>query len=227
MPGPRTTLDADGYFVSEKLDADDVQAARATAISYAAYRLLLHRYSFASGLQETFDELVRPGVAATASTTSTRPATHRRRSATASRRLRSARARGRRGRGAPLRRSVLHPVEPAARRLRAGRADARSEPLATAGARATRRPERHAAARPRAVVHRPALGPRRRLRAPAALRGRHPDRSRSPPRLDGFAGPGFSGMRSPSSATAPASIRRTAGRSTSGPARGAGTRSAE
>jgi hypothetical protein len=49
--------DAEGYFVQDKRRAADVQAARATAISYAAYRLLLHRYSYASGLQETFDEL--------------------------------------------------------------------------------------------------------------------------------------------------------------------------
>ena len=48
---------AEGYFVKEKLHADDVQAAREAAISYAAYRLLLHRYSVASGLQETFGEL--------------------------------------------------------------------------------------------------------------------------------------------------------------------------
>ena len=48
---------ADGYFVHEKLQADDVQAARETAISYAAYRILLWRYSRAAGLQETFDEL--------------------------------------------------------------------------------------------------------------------------------------------------------------------------
>jgi hypothetical protein len=48
---------AEGHFVKEKLHADDVQAAREAAISYAAYRLLLHRYSVASGLQETFDEL--------------------------------------------------------------------------------------------------------------------------------------------------------------------------
>ena len=48
---------ADGYFVHEKLQADDVQAAREAAISYAAYRLLLWRYSRAAGLQETFDEL--------------------------------------------------------------------------------------------------------------------------------------------------------------------------
>jgi len=49
--------DATGYFVTEKREADDVQAARETAISYAAYRILLHRYSWASGVQETFDEL--------------------------------------------------------------------------------------------------------------------------------------------------------------------------
>jgi hypothetical protein len=48
--------EAEGYFVKEKLDADDVQAAREAAISYAAYRVLLYRYSFAAGLQETFDE---------------------------------------------------------------------------------------------------------------------------------------------------------------------------
>ena len=47
---------ADGWLVREKVDADNV--ARETALSYAAYRLLLHRYSYASGLQETFDELV-------------------------------------------------------------------------------------------------------------------------------------------------------------------------
>jgi hypothetical protein len=49
---------AKGWLVREKLEADDVPAARETALSYAAYRLLLHRYSYASGLQETFDELV-------------------------------------------------------------------------------------------------------------------------------------------------------------------------
>ncbi|HEX2496692.1 MAG TPA: hypothetical protein VHK46_07635, partial [Gaiellaceae bacterium] len=49
---------ADGWLVREKLNADDVRDARETALSYAAYRLLLHRYSYASGLQETFDELV-------------------------------------------------------------------------------------------------------------------------------------------------------------------------
>jgi len=50
--------DADGYLVDEKLEADDPDAAREAAISYAAYRILLHRYSLAAGLQATFDELV-------------------------------------------------------------------------------------------------------------------------------------------------------------------------
>ena len=49
--------DAEGYFVDEKLQSEDVRGAREAAISYAAYRVLLHRYSLASGLQETFDEL--------------------------------------------------------------------------------------------------------------------------------------------------------------------------
>ena len=50
--------DADGYFVDEKHEAEDVQAAREAAISYAAYRVLLHRYSIAAGLEATFSELV-------------------------------------------------------------------------------------------------------------------------------------------------------------------------
>jgi hypothetical protein len=49
---------ATGYFIKEKRTADDVVAAREAAISYAAYRILLHRYSFATGLEETFDQLV-------------------------------------------------------------------------------------------------------------------------------------------------------------------------
>src|SRR3990172_1099903 len=48
---------ADGYLVDEKHGADDVQAAREAAISYAAYRVLLHRYSIAAGLEATFSEL--------------------------------------------------------------------------------------------------------------------------------------------------------------------------
>jgi Domain of unknown function (DUF6851)/VCPO second helical-bundle domain len=49
--------DADGYFVDEKLDADDARAAREAAMSYAAYRVLLHRYSIAAGLEATFSDL--------------------------------------------------------------------------------------------------------------------------------------------------------------------------
>lgn len=48
---------AQGYFVDEDHGAEDVAAAREAAISFAAYRLLLWRYSHAAGLQETFDEL--------------------------------------------------------------------------------------------------------------------------------------------------------------------------
>jgi hypothetical protein len=48
---------AQGYFVTEKHRSGDVQQAREAAISYAAYRVLLHRYSMAAGLQATFDEL--------------------------------------------------------------------------------------------------------------------------------------------------------------------------
>jgi membrane-associated phospholipid phosphatase len=49
--------DADGYFVREKHRAGNVEAAREAAISYAAYRILLHRYSLAAGLEQTFAEL--------------------------------------------------------------------------------------------------------------------------------------------------------------------------
>ena len=48
---------ADGYFVTEKHEVDDVRAAREAAISYAAYRLLLHRYSLATGVEKTFADL--------------------------------------------------------------------------------------------------------------------------------------------------------------------------
>ncbi len=86
--------DADGYFVDEKHDADDVQAAREAAISYAAYRVLLHRYSIAAGLEETFSELASTMESLCyASTTSAPRATRRRRSATASPRRSSSAAR--------------------------------------------------------------------------------------------------------------------------------------
>jgi hypothetical protein len=48
---------ADGYFVTEKHTAPDALAARETAISYAAYRVLLWRYAQGAGLQATFDQL--------------------------------------------------------------------------------------------------------------------------------------------------------------------------
>src|SRR3954466_3160142 len=48
---------ADGYFVKEKDTAPDVEAAREIAISYAAYRVLLWRYSYGANMQVTFDEL--------------------------------------------------------------------------------------------------------------------------------------------------------------------------
>ena len=50
---------ADGYFVTEKDTAADVDAARDTAISYAAYRVLLWRYAYGANVRVTFDELAR------------------------------------------------------------------------------------------------------------------------------------------------------------------------
>src|SRR5438874_1945111 len=49
----------DGYFVTEKDTAPDVEAAREAAISYAAYRVLLWRYSYGANIRVTFDELAR------------------------------------------------------------------------------------------------------------------------------------------------------------------------
>jgi hypothetical protein len=49
--------DADGYFVSEKHTADDVQAAREAAISFAAYRILLWRYATVSDLPTATGDL--------------------------------------------------------------------------------------------------------------------------------------------------------------------------
>lgn len=48
---------ADGYFVTEKLRADDPKAARETAMSYAAYRILLWRYGTVSDLQVAPEQL--------------------------------------------------------------------------------------------------------------------------------------------------------------------------
>ncbi|MCB2223952.1 MAG: vanadium-dependent haloperoxidase [Actinobacteria bacterium] len=52
---------ATGVFVHEKHTADDVEAARAEAISYAAYRILEHRYMDATGASDSipeFDDLM-------------------------------------------------------------------------------------------------------------------------------------------------------------------------
>jgi hypothetical protein len=48
---------ADGYFVTEKLTADDVQAAREAAMSQAAYRILLWRYETVSDLPAARQQL--------------------------------------------------------------------------------------------------------------------------------------------------------------------------
>jgi hypothetical protein len=48
---------ADGYFVTEKLTADDVQAAREAAMSQAAYRILLWRYATVSDLPAATEQL--------------------------------------------------------------------------------------------------------------------------------------------------------------------------
>lgn len=48
---------ADGYYVTEKHTASDVRAARETAISYAAYRILLWRYATVSDLQVATEQL--------------------------------------------------------------------------------------------------------------------------------------------------------------------------
>jgi hypothetical protein len=50
---------ADGYFVTEKHRAADALAARETAISFAAYRVLLWRYGYGANVRTTFDELTR------------------------------------------------------------------------------------------------------------------------------------------------------------------------
>jgi hypothetical protein len=46
-----------GYFVDEDHSADDVESARDEAISYAAYRVLRHRYATAAGVTETTAQL--------------------------------------------------------------------------------------------------------------------------------------------------------------------------
>jgi hypothetical protein len=54
--------DASGYLVQEKYTADDVTAARNEAISYAAYRVLVHRYRDTVGGTDSvleFDRLMK------------------------------------------------------------------------------------------------------------------------------------------------------------------------
>ena len=48
---------ADGYFVTEKHTADDVQEAREAAMSQAAYRILLWRYATVSDLPAATEQL--------------------------------------------------------------------------------------------------------------------------------------------------------------------------
>jgi hypothetical protein len=48
---------ADGFFVKEKRSASDTKAARETAMSYAAYRILLWRYGTVADLAKASDEL--------------------------------------------------------------------------------------------------------------------------------------------------------------------------
>jgi hypothetical protein len=49
--------EADGYLVTEKHEADDVQAAREAAISFAAYRILLWRYAEVADLPAATEQL--------------------------------------------------------------------------------------------------------------------------------------------------------------------------
>jgi hypothetical protein len=49
--------EADGYFVTEKRLASEVTSARETAISYAAYRILLWRYAQVSDLDVATEQL--------------------------------------------------------------------------------------------------------------------------------------------------------------------------
>jgi hypothetical protein len=49
--------EADGYFVTEKRQASEVTSARETAISYAAYRILLWRYAQVADLEAAAEQL--------------------------------------------------------------------------------------------------------------------------------------------------------------------------
>ena len=164
---------ADGYFVDEKHDDADVQAAREAAISYAAYRVLLHRYSIAAGLEETFSELASTMEDLCydidyVSTEGDSPAAFGNRIAA------TVIERGRDDGSLEETRYVdtdYKPVNPPLVVAESGRGHARSGPLAAAGARTDRRAERPAHPRQGAELHRPALGPRGFLRAARVGRG--------------------------------------------------------
>ena len=169
---------ADGYFVREKHRSGDVQSARETAISYAAYRILLWRYAQGAGLQTTFDALT-----ATMTSLCLSPAyTNARGECSRRPREPDRGGRDRRGparrlaRAAGLRRPELPGRERAARRGAAGRHHARPGLLAAAGARPDRRAERDRRSRPGAVVHRRGVGSRARLRAAGLAQGLPIDR---------------------------------------------------
>ncbi len=159
--------------------AQPTQSARETAISYAAYRLLLWRASFGSNLSRTFarpdDAVARAlllaglhehgGQLAGRAREPHRGGCDRRRRA---RRI---------ARGAALRRRGLRADERAARRRPGGLDRSRSDLLAAARARADRgaRSRRDPGEDPE--LRRLAVGPRARLRAPCVVEGAA-DRSR-------------------------------------------------
>ena len=151
---------ADGYFVHEKAEADDVEAAREAAISYAASRVLLWRYSHANGLAATFDELANTMQSLCYSvdyvdTEGDSPAALGNRIAAAVIDLRGGR---RLARGAAIRRHVVQAGQRAARRRSAGIDD----PIRTAGSRCRsvlRHAKRHPASGHAADIHFAALGP--------------------------------------------------------------------
>ena len=184
---------ADGWLVREKADADDVQAARETALSYAAYRLLLHRYSYASGLQETFDELVSTleGLCYRLDYVETEgdsPAALGNRIAAAYI------ERGREdGANEPLRYAdpTYKPVEPATRRGGARDEDERPEQLAAARARPHRGAERHPAAREACSRSSGRTGATYAAFALPASDAGVPIDPGAPPRLEGDAGRGY------------------------------------
>ena len=178
---------ADGYFVTEKLSAPDVQAARETAISYAAYRVLLWRYAQAAGLQATFDKLTATmtSLCLRSDFTTTRRRFARRARQPDRRRSDRGRPKRRLARGTALRRRELRARERAAHRQAPRNDDARRDILAAARTRSGDHPEQRRVAGQGAGVHRCAVGARARLCAPTLeeWRADRPGRSSDrPPR---------------------------------------------